>query len=159
MPPGPARCPGDFSLCHAGTASPLSKLPVRVRWNFNGTLYGYGWSVTHEPVLPGGSRWANHAFIMSPIAVVSAGTGMGGSAPMDAYQLDQKIDDGLPRDGHVRAWTACTPLPLTCLVHEGPGGASSANCVRSDVSPPAYNVAYAGTTWGGLCSVAVKSTF
>ena len=93
--------------------------------------------------------------ILNPWGVFSGGNGYG-LTPEEAFQIDSKIDDGLPTTGIVQstAYWGTTPM------HAGfADTASAGKCGNTDTSPTSYNNAAAAFANQVVCSISVTTRF
>lgn len=82
----------------------------------------------------------------------------------DIYQIDKKLDDGLPFSGNAHVVEGCFLTSDTFWYYispffTGPGGPNSAYCVRNDTTPNQYNVEYDEPGFNGNCALTIKATF
>lgn len=68
---------------------------------------------------------------VSAVGVLSASDGL---TPREANDIDEKLDNGIPNTGTIRAATNLTTI-------DGGGAASSTECVVNTVTPSSYNLA------------------
>lgn len=144
----------------AGTASPQIKLTAV----YNGGLSSYGWVVTADIYysMETGMQVPKHNFMFGT-DVVAIGSSAPGYPPADIAMIDQKIDDGLPTRGNVLAWNYSLTNVLTRQTVYGTfatmDGLNDDVCIKLNVTPPLYDIAYTSTVQNGLCSVMIKAAF
>lgn len=132
-----------------------------------------GWAVhgeaifgTTPPIYT--NRMPAHAFSMGSTTAFPYYGGFTSSRSayftFDIYQIDKKLDDGLPFSGNALViesgfltsdtfWYSIGPF------FAGPGGPNSAYCVRNDTTPNQYNVEYRQPGFNGNCALTIKATF
>jgi len=99
--------------------------PVRTVWWLS-TVYGY--------LVPGSSP--------------------GVFTPSDAYALDSKMDDGLPRGGHMRS------IAYDLALWNSIGESMTPNCINFSITPYQYNHTSTNTTGAAaLCSPMILTQF
>lgn len=133
-------------------ASPTTDTVVNDIWVRHGfpaaKLGGDNWVWAHS------DHHVNYVSIMIPTTSVWV-CGLywfcSGLTPQQAWQIDTKIDDGLPASGHVDTTTADATydIPMT-PVTSGAGGANANVCIDTSVTPNAYNMTNAT---GQLCFI------
>lgn len=123
--------------------------------------------VVYGGPVPGGSGSLPSARDNLPENYIELGPGQPTGTPstynpvlttIDVFAMDSKMDDGLPLSGSYMAVGKGAQWGSDdwWLPHAASqGGAGSANCVNTSVSPNAYNTAYAGK----ICSLRVKGGF
>jgi prepilin-type N-terminal cleavage/methylation domain-containing protein len=131
------------------------------------------WSVVYiDPSAYPGNEYFTHAghyYWVSPLSDTISTALM----PVEAYEIDEKIDDGLPRTGKVLASGNRTKdevyaindySPVWSPSDDGPAGATSNYCI-TNTTPPQYNVQNTSryidpsTLQGALCTLTVEANF
>lgn len=100
---------------------------------------------------------APHHFVIAAGTFQSAVNASATVMPLDAYNMDQKIDDSLPLSGKVNAWGHIRPY-FVMAASAGAGSASANYCVANDVTPNQYNILNQTGT-NGLCTLSFRSSF
>ena len=122
---------------------------------------GGGWWLSSDTIVPsnpfGASYWGNpsdaisgkHIFwLTGTLTTDSAGAAT--LTPTDAYAMDSKMDDGLPKSGNVRAADNYQTDARGPSRVNGEGAAGSAKCVNTDATPAQYN--FTATDVGSDCA-------
>lgn len=149
------------NLISENTASPYIQLPSS---NINGNK-GF-WVVMHDEIASYNSVpisiWpGSHLFwIMGNMN--QADRGAATLSGLDAYQIDAKLDDGLPLTGNVKATNDFTNdqynyngiNPQLAVAAAGPD-----NCVTSDTTPSTYGANSTVRTSDSLCGLIFKASF
>jgi prepilin-type N-terminal cleavage/methylation domain-containing protein len=89
----------------------------------------------------------------------------GALQPLEAYQIDTKLDDGMPLSGSVtitastgNAWRTLRDTISGPLTY-GPGGANSNFCGSTDTTPPSYNLVNTSNHPRSLCVMEIRAGF
>lgn len=77
---------------------------------------------------------------------------------LEASQIDDKIDDGMPQTGIVRAIDGWVSANQGAQVDAG-AAAGTGVCVSTDTTPPTYNVVNADTASELNCAINIRSSF
>lgn len=140
--------------------------------------FGAGWGIISEAPFSnnfGGGGYPAHSFTLG-FGIATGIIGFSTYSPADIFAIDNKIDDGQPLSGTMRAFVSfqvdalathsysfgCNIAPaVPCPVNIGigPGGAGTNVCVRNDISQPAYNLESQETNLYGLCGAVIKASF
>jgi hypothetical protein len=169
----------------AGFATPYAPISTPFKSFPNGER---GWTIQSEAVFKpdaGGGEWNTHFFTLSTDgANVFSGTAI--FHPYDIYQIDAKVDDGLPLTGKARSWSSAssdsdgkqslghTVSPYYDSAKKqdstkdqfsnvGPSEEWDRICVVNDTTPYTYNqhdsCGRNSPRGKGCCSIAMQSTF
>lgn len=155
--------PGDS---YPGINSPPLKLPGMGTEESENPAGGV-WIATKRDIAPNISPSMNHAwFLSASISYIFSSLGV--YLPMDAYNIDNKIDDGYPQTGFMRAITYWGPpgispgsgaiangLVYTAVIADGKEDA----CVDDTTTPATYHISVTAPSQFSLCAPLIKAAF
>jgi prepilin-type N-terminal cleavage/methylation domain-containing protein len=102
----------------------------------------------------------NYYSLANFTVTIAAGTGTfkNGVSVIDAYNIDTKMDDGVPTSGKVMSIATTTALPTVAA--NGAAGGSSTTCYNSTPSPAVYNTASTLNAADSInCNLGIRTSF
>lgn len=141
----------------AGTVSPVVMLTSQRQPG--------GWTVRGGAEFSTRQRLNAHSFVLGGVAPIIP-LDNGRFRPVDVYAVDQKMDDGMPFSGSVRAWQEVRVLslgmqPSSLLythVYSG-SGVGTARCMVTSSMPYQYNLTNLASYEESLCGALFTAAF
>ena len=90
------------------------------------------------------------------IGAINNGFGTPTITPVEAYQIDSKLDDGEPDTGKVISIGTSNPTPSYAGVLGG-GAAGTTACYNTSTTPPTYSITASPQT--GQCFLSIRTNF